>query len=1055
MLTRIISNEEALRGFSSASILAIGALFVVAAALEETRAAERICAAPLGAPRSERRALLRLCGATMLMSAFMNNTPIVAILLSVCEGWATRNALATRVLLMPLSFASMLGGMCTLVGTSTNLVLNALIQADEDGPLEGFSMFSMTPVALPGALFGLALLVALAPPLLRPPTPKGAAAEIGAGGGGGAAASDELTAVEGDECRDVVPAREAAGARDGEAPGAAGRVRYRIEVEILETAPVINCPPSSLLSTIAPDGTPAYTIVAAGVGAAGFGRVLAVKRPRRAKGAPADGDASGGRAGGTDASGGGDAPGRHLERDGRTPTYLHYNGQALEELRLRAGDRVLLSCIARAMPLIGRMPWLLPTPVREERSPLGREKPAAEEDAFGEAWVGRSSPLVGLTIAQAASSSLLLGSARIWSARQRAGLHPSLSSAELISPPGSPLGVGPLGGRPWGALGERSAPLWSVSDPSLLKSSAATSPARSTPDRTSPDRNSSPPLSRASVRATGRGQLTPRAISLPGSPAPTNQTPELLPPELLPPHHQLPPPHLLAPPLPPPRAPPPPATSAAASLPPALAPTSRPSSRRASPKVSPNRATLVSVERSPLLSSLPLEAIPNGADDTALGGGDASSTARSARSDALSAGDPSAGDPSAGDPSAGNLSAGGGAEPKVTWARSPPLELAPAEIPAGLSSKLANIREQQSAKRIASAWKRRGRSPCAQKVFAERAEAERRYGLALSTQQPLRAGDTLLLCAPPAFLSALRADKLYFARLHVLKTPNANLTAVQAARLWFSIAVLVVMLTLAGVGTVDLLPAAICACFALVGTGCLSLEKAWRSIAFRQLTSRSQVFTQLFTHVHHSPHMEHPSFPPIRDRIRPLPFGNQAAADDCRLVRARRGARQHGGRHVPRGDSLEGWRRCGRPSFPPHRLLAHGGALVRRLERGDGRAALLGTDQDRDLRRALGAAHARDDAWRLVSIRNAHRVSDQFDGAHSRRIPLLRLFQARRYAHGLALRGRLHNHLAAARGGHLNSSSFEPCKRAAPRVAGSSSRTNLRTLLLCREGIAQ
>ena len=57
------------------------------------------------------------------------------MLLSVCEGWAARSNLSIKVLLMPLSFASMLGGMCTLIGTSTNLVLNAQIEDDPEAPL--------------------------------------------------------------------------------------------------------------------------------------------------------------------------------------------------------------------------------------------------------------------------------------------------------------------------------------------------------------------------------------------------------------------------------------------------------------------------------------------------------------------------------------------------------------------------------------------------------------------------------------------------------------------------------------------------------------------------------------------------------------------------------------------------------------------------------------------------------------------------------------------------------------------------------------------------------
>jgi Na+/H+ antiporter NhaD/arsenite permease-like protein len=132
LLTKVITNEEAWRGISSPSVLVIGVLFVIARALEETRAIEMLLLPMLGSPTSTRVAVLRLCLPVAFASAFLNNTPIVAMLISVCEGWAARNGLSIHALLMPLSFAAMLGGMCTLIGTSTNLVLNSQIENDPE-----------------------------------------------------------------------------------------------------------------------------------------------------------------------------------------------------------------------------------------------------------------------------------------------------------------------------------------------------------------------------------------------------------------------------------------------------------------------------------------------------------------------------------------------------------------------------------------------------------------------------------------------------------------------------------------------------------------------------------------------------------------------------------------------------------------------------------------------------------------------------------------------------------------------------------------------------------
>jgi len=171
LLLRVITDAEALRGFASPSIATVGVLFVLAKALEQTGAVDALVVPALGAPRSHTAAVLHVCVPTALLSAFLNNTPIVAMLIPACETLARRHRLSARVLLMPLSFASMLGGMCTLIGTSTNLVLDAQIKIDPSPPCKPFHLFAMTPAALPTALAGLALLALLAPAVLAPRAP--------------------------------------------------------------------------------------------------------------------------------------------------------------------------------------------------------------------------------------------------------------------------------------------------------------------------------------------------------------------------------------------------------------------------------------------------------------------------------------------------------------------------------------------------------------------------------------------------------------------------------------------------------------------------------------------------------------------------------------------------------------------------------------------------------------------------------------------------------------------------------------------------------------------
>jgi len=180
-LTDVITPAEAWQGFCTSSILAIAALFVVARCLEETRTVEMLIKPVLGRPRFHPAAVLRLCIPAAFASAFLNNTPLVAMLLSIVENWAAKCDLMPSVLLMPLSFASIMGGTCTQIGSSTNMVLAGLIQTDPTAPCPPFGMFTMTPVALPAALVGIMATSVLAPLLLRQSSP--AAARKAAAGG--------------------------------------------------------------------------------------------------------------------------------------------------------------------------------------------------------------------------------------------------------------------------------------------------------------------------------------------------------------------------------------------------------------------------------------------------------------------------------------------------------------------------------------------------------------------------------------------------------------------------------------------------------------------------------------------------------------------------------------------------------------------------------------------------------------------------------------------------------------------------------------------------------
>lgn len=122
----ILDLSSALHGFANPALVLIGTLFVVAAGLERTGAIEKVAKSVLGHPKSERAALARLTIPVALMSSMMNNTPIVAMYLPIVRDWSRRLQISSSKFLMPLSFAAILGGQLTLIGTASNVVVMGL-----------------------------------------------------------------------------------------------------------------------------------------------------------------------------------------------------------------------------------------------------------------------------------------------------------------------------------------------------------------------------------------------------------------------------------------------------------------------------------------------------------------------------------------------------------------------------------------------------------------------------------------------------------------------------------------------------------------------------------------------------------------------------------------------------------------------------------------------------------------------------------------------------------------------------------------------------------------
>ncbi len=160
----IVNTEQALAGFSNPAPLTVAALYVVAAAVAKTGALEPLLHGALGdSARGLRGPLGRLAVPAAAASAFLNNTPIMAMLIPQVSSWAARKRVSVSKLLMPLSFAVILGGIVTVIGTSTNLVVSGLML---DAGIGAMGFFEIGKVGLPIALVGVALLVLMGPRVL-------------------------------------------------------------------------------------------------------------------------------------------------------------------------------------------------------------------------------------------------------------------------------------------------------------------------------------------------------------------------------------------------------------------------------------------------------------------------------------------------------------------------------------------------------------------------------------------------------------------------------------------------------------------------------------------------------------------------------------------------------------------------------------------------------------------------------------------------------------------------------------------------------------------------
>jgi di/tricarboxylate transporter len=162
------SPRELVAVFGNEGLLTVGVLFVVAAGLTETGGMALMIDRLLGRPRSTRDAQFRMMVPVAGFSAVLNNTPVVAMFMPVVSDWCRKSGLSPSKLMIPLSYAAVLGGTCTLIGTSTNLVVQGLmIQARATDPtMPVMSMLTLTPIGVPVTIVGIAFVILVSSRLL-------------------------------------------------------------------------------------------------------------------------------------------------------------------------------------------------------------------------------------------------------------------------------------------------------------------------------------------------------------------------------------------------------------------------------------------------------------------------------------------------------------------------------------------------------------------------------------------------------------------------------------------------------------------------------------------------------------------------------------------------------------------------------------------------------------------------------------------------------------------------------------------------------------------------
>jgi di/tricarboxylate transporter len=158
ILTGIVTPAEGLKGFANEGMLTIALLLIIAGVIQQSGMLSSFVQSLLGKAHSPRIALIRMMIPVSLLSSFMNNTPIVVMFMAYIRDWCEKHNISPSKFLIPLSYASIFGGMITLIGTSTNIIINGIML--EKG-MSGYTMFQLAIIGIPGACLAILYMITI------------------------------------------------------------------------------------------------------------------------------------------------------------------------------------------------------------------------------------------------------------------------------------------------------------------------------------------------------------------------------------------------------------------------------------------------------------------------------------------------------------------------------------------------------------------------------------------------------------------------------------------------------------------------------------------------------------------------------------------------------------------------------------------------------------------------------------------------------------------------------------------------------------------------------